>query len=676
MKKDQLIKLTNYSVFSSAFLLLSNVANAQIIYTDVDPDETAFTDEVQIDIDKDGDVDFKLIFNEETASSFTLPELKLRINPLGDNQIAFSTQTVPVTYSGLPWATYTGGATQIIFTVAPLINSGEIIDEGLNFHLDLANLYQRLNFNVYSSYDHQAIAGGEWAGAIDKFAAFQLYIDGALHYGWMRLSVDILSGITIHDYAYQLNADTPITTEIVYYSPIWNTVEDAGISGTGEDLQFNFTAAGDEEEIDLYRIICVKKAIADDFTVDIANGLLPEQYIEIIPDGSLDYTAAFTALSQDSDGDIITVSQPYKLFILNVMDPAAGYLNMISKASDQVELIDAVSAVLDNTIADIDDFGNGLDIKVSFDEPETNQGITEYRVIVVKKDIADTFTLADAEIVTAGNYISVLPGELNYTIFLNELSTDSDGDLIEPEKYKSFILSVADGTTAALSVLSEPSEVITIETQTSVVNLIMLEDIAESGNGDDIKISFSIPALEQTIEEYRVFIVDFATAFDFDITAAQAVELPNYFSVIPDGNDIVLNGNSTSTDSEGNLIVWGVPYYVYVLSVASAYGIEDTLSPQSNQLIINFPALENINEINNGDFQFYHDNNIVYLQINSQIESNTTFTIFNSIGQKMTEAKISQGLNEFPLEWKNGIYFGVIRSGKNIITKKLIIADQ
>ena len=80
MKKEQLFKLSNYSLFSSAFLLIGNTANAQIIYTDVDPDETAFTDEVQIDMDNDGDVDFKLIFIAETFTSFSTSELKLRIN--------------------------------------------------------------------------------------------------------------------------------------------------------------------------------------------------------------------------------------------------------------------------------------------------------------------------------------------------------------------------------------------------------------------------------------------------------------------------------------------------------------------------------------------------------------------------------------------------------------------
>lgn len=117
----------------------------------------------------------------------------------------------------------------------------------------------------------------------------------------------------------------------------------------------------------------------------MANDLLPGQYLELIPDGSIDYTGAFTALSQDSDGDLITVGEPYKLFVLNVMDPASGYANMISKASEAVELIDAVSAPVENVITDIDDFGNGLDIKVTFDEPETIQGISEYRIIIVKK---------------------------------------------------------------------------------------------------------------------------------------------------------------------------------------------------------------------------------------------------------------------------------------------------
>ena len=103
--------------------------------------------------------------------------------------------------------------------------------------------------------------------------------------------------------------------------------------------------------------------------------------------------------------------------------------------------------------------------------------------------------------------------------------------------------------------------------------------------------------------------------------------------------------------------------------------MEDTLSPQSNQVILNFPVIENINDINNGDIQLYNNNNVIYLQINFQMENNATFTIFNNIGQKITEAKIFEGLNEFPLDLKNGIYYGVIQNGKNILSQKLIIAD-
>ncbi len=673
MKKEQIKKLAAYSSLSSAFLLLSNAANAQVVYTDVIPDGIGFADDYLLDIDNDGVVDFKLIFIVDASTSYALSELKLRINPLGSNRMAFSIQNVPVTYSGMPSSTYTGGATQIPFTVAPVLNEGAIINAGLNFNSDIVNLYERLNFNVYSNYNPQAITGGSWQGAENKFAAFQFYIDGALHYGWMRLSVDILTGITLHDFAYELNPLTPITTQIVEYTTTWNYAIDGGTIGNAEDLQYSFTAAGDEVDINNYRVICVKKENANAFNIDLANALPADEYLEIMPDGSAEYSGAFSALSRDSDGDIITLGQEYKLFILNVMEPPVGYENILSQASDVVQLIDIVSPATDVFVTDVFDTGNGSDLKVQFSEPAINQGISEYRIMLVQKDLADVFTLDDANLIAAGNYTPVETDSVSYIINLNALTKDVDGNLIEPEKYKCFVLSVSDGTSTNQSALSIPSSATTIETITSAAQNILFEDIAETGNGNDVKISFDAPVYEQTIVEYRIILVDFITAFDFDLDAALAVPASRYITVIPNDNPITIFGNTNTKDSEGNLIVWGVPYFAYVLSTPSTYGIGDTLSQPSNQLIINFPVVESISENTIEGVNIFNENHLIHINLNAQIQNKTQFYLYSSIGQLCFSSEIKQAENVFSVDVAGGIYVAVLQSGDKRAIKKLVI---
>ncbi|MFI5171808.1 MAG: hypothetical protein ACHQFW_05430 [Chitinophagales bacterium] len=670
MKKEQLRQLKNYSAFSASFLLLTNQLDGQLIYTDVDPDINVYLDNVNFDFDNDGDADFKFIFTVETSPSLIPSELKVRINPLGDNKVVYSIQTIPVTYSGTPWSTYTSGATQLLFTVSPVINSGETIDAALNFQTNLANLYELLYFNVYSSANYQPFKPGDWMAETNKFAGLQLSIDGELHYGWVRLSVDATTGITVHDFAYEQNPDTPVMTREVNFSPAWLFANDMGTTGTGADLQFGFTAPEDEPDILVYRIICVKQEGVEDFTLEMANVLAADQYTEIIPDGSIEYLSSFSSLSKDSDGDLITIAQPYQLFILNVMDPASGFLNMISKPGDTVELLDNVLPVVDVVADDFSDLGNGADLQINFNAPETEQGITEYRIIIVKKDDADAFTISDAEAVAAENYIVVLPGSTSYSINLTDATTDSDGDLVEPAKYKAFVLSVVDGTTASVNALSEPSAVITIETNTSVVNPVLLLDVGETGDGNDIKITFPFSALEQTVEEYRVYLVDFATAFDFDATAALVVPLPDYISILPTETDIVINGNSATTDSKGNLITWGVPYYAYVLSMASVYGITDSLSAPSNQLILNYPV--NIDNNDLKGIELFSANNIIHINLNS-IPAQTFFSLTDAEGREVFKAEITELKTTFDLDMPSGIYIGSIIAGENILNKKIKI---
>lgn len=661
-------KLKNYSALSASFIALAAPVSSQVVYTDVNPDLNVLLDEITLDLDNNGTNDFKLVFVSETFATFAPAELKLRINPLGENKIAYSFQTIPVTYSGTPWYTYNSGATQIVFSNVPLLNEGAVVDNALDFSLDKAALFEKLYFYIYSSYDLQAFEGGWWNGTENHFAAFQLDIDGTYHFGWMRLNVSVEAGITLLDYAFESIPDAPITTSINNYSISWINVADAGITASPEDLAFSFNAAGDEEDIDAYRVICAKAGTL--ISVSDANSLPADRYVSIIPDGSDSYSGNFASIMLDSDGELITTNQEYELWVLHELNAATGYLNILSVPSNIVQLVDTVATVTDFSITDIDNNGTASDIRIDFDAPAVEQGIIAYRIFIAQKDAADLFTLADALVLGAERYIEVLPGDASYSLIPSPALLNTDGNAIEPDKYKAFVVSVPDGTTVAHASMTLASNVISLEQPTSVVENVLLEDVADEGNGADIKVTYFIPTYEQTIETYRIFFVDFATAFDFNLSSALASS--NYIEITPTGSDITVTGDATTKDSNGNLITWGVPYYAYVLSLASDYGIDDTLSLPSNQVILNYPVVIGVQEVAQQSPQIFAQSNQVIIQLPN--DNPATVNIYNSLGQNVYERLIASS-ETITVNLPTGNYFISINQLESIFTKQVFVTE-
>lgn len=662
-------KLSGYAALSSAFLALNNSASAQIVYKDVDPDLNVFVDDIAIDLDGNGTNDFKLVFLTDSFTSFSFNELKLRINPLGDNQVAYSLQTIPVTYSGEAAATYFFGATEILFTNVPVMNSGELVTDALNFHYDIGVLYENLIFYINSSSNAVPFAGGHWDGVEDRFAAIKLYADGEFHYGWLRLSVSTETGIVLKDYAYEINPDTPLSTVINAYSIHWNSVGDFGTSGTAADLNFDFNAAGDEGDIQAYKVICVKAGVTD-FSYTDANALTPDRYVEIIPDGSANYNQSFGIGALDCDGDPILTGQSYVLYVLNVMQPAINYENILSSPSSVFLLIDNVETALDLSIADINNNGNGTDVRINFSKASIEQGIESYRVFLVQKDVVADFNLADALLLTSDRYTAVSPGTTEYEIILPPDALDADGNTVQPDKYRAFVVSVPDGISVNEGAITAESNIISLETATSTINEIVLSDIAELGNGSDISVAFPAPPLEQTVDEYRLIFVDFATAFDFNIDDALATG--NYVAITPNGTDVVFTGNPDLKDSEGNLITWGVPYYAYVLSKASSYGISDTLSAPSNQLILNFPVA--VHETIAGNPEVEVNNNLLEVNLPGNFNA-SSLSIIATNGQVVFESSHLEQSNRYHLNLPTGVYVVSIIYDDNTWSKSVVIGN-
>ncbi len=201
-------KLASYSAMAGAFIAINSNADGQVLYTDVNPDETYSENGefYELDLNLDGDIDFSLkVFDFSTAGLFYSGTLTWA--GVLQGVIAYS-------YNGA-----IGGSSTYMFPYA--LNNGITIDSDMNFNTNASFGTQVLALYL-GIQDFYGSGGtlpfftsplGEWEGKSEKFLALRLEDGGADYYGWARLSVDDNSHeFTIHDFAIKQSQDTPIET--------------------------------------------------------------------------------------------------------------------------------------------------------------------------------------------------------------------------------------------------------------------------------------------------------------------------------------------------------------------------------------------------------------------------------------------------------------------------------
>ncbi len=189
--KNQLSK--KLSAFITTAMLFSASANAQIVYTDVNPDLTFIQDSVgsvshDIDMNNDG-------YKEATISEswieghtpqngfFTIK--RVDVNCFGGSQLLMY-------YDGLPLA-------------KPLSNTA-IIDSARQSWSDLP-------FGAILVVNGSGAFGstGDWSDTTDRYLGIRITVGGDWFYGWVRVSVDpYIISFTISDYAYNSTPNQPI----------------------------------------------------------------------------------------------------------------------------------------------------------------------------------------------------------------------------------------------------------------------------------------------------------------------------------------------------------------------------------------------------------------------------------------------------------------------------------
>lgn len=189
MKKITSKKILNYGAMSAALLGAANAAG-QVVYTDVDPDETITTATTGgFNIDMNGDSTFD--FNPQVFDAAGGPGAVLFTTGSGSNGNQGS--------NGNGFLGFSAGG----FNYPSNLSSGAVIDGAASFQIDV-----RGDLNFYScAYTNSQFCGG----VTDRFLGVSFEVAGNTHYGWIRLDLDASGdNFVIKDFAYEATPDTAI----------------------------------------------------------------------------------------------------------------------------------------------------------------------------------------------------------------------------------------------------------------------------------------------------------------------------------------------------------------------------------------------------------------------------------------------------------------------------------
>lgn len=198
-------KLKQYSALAAGMVAASGLANAQVVYTDVNPDKVLTgmnnilnPDTLELDLNNDGIFDYLLFAYR--GSSYTYQGIGAMMPYTANNSNAIAGSIVSLN-SILP---------ALFVSDLPL---GKNIDDNLPFY-NLADIMYDVNhIKPIMAYSNivSGTGGGEWLNVSDRYIGFkfQVGIDTNFHYGWARCSVsENADTLTLKEYAYEATINT------------------------------------------------------------------------------------------------------------------------------------------------------------------------------------------------------------------------------------------------------------------------------------------------------------------------------------------------------------------------------------------------------------------------------------------------------------------------------------
>lgn len=190
-------KLSKYSAVAGAVLATAAGADAQVVYTDVDPDVTVTGtgNNYLLDLNNDGtdDYDLAVVMQSGTYAgglvNYTID--LVGVNPLNSNSVM--------------------GTTGSIANYAAALDLNDMIDDAGNFLTGGSVGLGLAGYGVVTGVYSTNLNIGNFANVTDKYLGLKLIAGGMTYYGWARVDVDPSgTAFTVKDYAYNSDADQGI----------------------------------------------------------------------------------------------------------------------------------------------------------------------------------------------------------------------------------------------------------------------------------------------------------------------------------------------------------------------------------------------------------------------------------------------------------------------------------
>ncbi|MBA3647669.1 MAG: T9SS type A sorting domain-containing protein [Chitinophagales bacterium] len=200
MKKDYsslIKKLKQYSALAAPLIGAATAANAQIVYTNVQPDATISKNQqgYPIDLDQDGTNDF-IIGVIDTVVQFSDKDYffhEVLADPYNDNSVVATT--------------FQSNGFTFVYPI--YFNKGNVIKPELGWNN--AASQTMADFQGYVSTNGNGY--GSWNNVTDKYLGLRIKKGSKEYYGWARLDIKASKDtvyFTLKDYAVQSTPDTAI----------------------------------------------------------------------------------------------------------------------------------------------------------------------------------------------------------------------------------------------------------------------------------------------------------------------------------------------------------------------------------------------------------------------------------------------------------------------------------
>ncbi len=459
-----------------------------------------------------------------------------------------------------------------------------------------------------------------------------------------------------------LSSSNELATEIIS--------KDIANNGDASDLQVSFTKAGDESNIEEYRIMIVRSSNIDSFDSLTAAFVSIGNYTVVTPDGS-NHEVVLDAAMNDYQGNPINQATEYYAYVVSVLKSGAGF--RIGTPSNLVVLNIPAPEITGVKVKDVSDFGTGYDIELQFKTPLYDSTFNSIRFVIIPTEQLGKWT--DEQLLNANvsrtydkSNIDIL-GSVD-TLRLYPYTYDVNGKYLSEGISYTIYPIVQSGTHTTGNTLCPPVE-ITLTSPIGSLEEVFAVNVATDFKPSDWKIVMQQAEKESHISEYRIMAVKAENASSFDLNAAKAVTAGNFVSVAPSGNPISKIMPADLLDVDGMGIENETKYQFFVLAVGNSKSSGDTLSQASNS--VSLIKVSNIEEqVADAGKIYYHQGTIHVLTPERTREAKIVITSINGsvvlndnlqVGQEMVQA------DNLPV----GIYVVNIISEEINIAKKLLI---